>query len=149
MTMPKSENMKPCLPPMVLPIKILLGVVLLATASCRPLQVVGGNDSQSRYRNVASRQKDSVFIHVIDSVVIHGKGDTVFFDRWRVRYRDRWLTRTDTVRILDSVNIEKPVLVEKPLSGWTNFQLWAGRFAIVLLVFLVAYRLIRRHLGHF
>lgn len=36
-------------------------------------------------------RRDSIYIHE------YTRGDTVYLDRWRDRYRDRIITRTDTI----------------------------------------------------
>ena len=110
------------------------------------MQVVGGSTSQVSERETASRQRDSVFIYRADSVIIRLAGDTVFQDRWHTVYRDRWHDRTDTVVLRDSVAVDTPVLVEKPLSGWVNFQLWAGRLVLIALLALVAWKGLKLYL---
>lgn len=135
----KSNAMKNCWMPTVLLISLLF-------VGCRPMQMVGGSTSQVSERETASRQTDNVFIYVYDSVTIRENGDTVWQDRWHTEYRDRWHERTDTVTIRDSIGVEKPVLVEKPLSGWMNFQLWAGRLALIALLALVAWKVLKLYL---
>ena len=121
----------------------------LTLGGCRPMQVVGGSTSHVSERETVSRQVDSVLVHVTDSVIIREKGDTVFVAKWRTVYRDRWHDRTDTLVIRDSVGVETPVLVAKPLSGWQNFQLWAGRIALTVLLVLCAWRAPKRCLKPF
>lgn len=112
------------------------------------MQVVGGSSSRASERETVIRQVDSVFVHVTDSVFIREKGDTVFVAKWRTVYRDRWRDRTDTLRVCDSVYVAEPVLVAKPLSGWQNFQLWAGRLALIALLALCAWRVLKRYLNN-
>ena len=121
-------------------------LISLLLVGCRPMQMVGGSTSQVSERETTSRQRDSVFIYRVDSVIIRLAGDTVFQDRWHTVYRDCWHDRTDTVVIHDSVGVETPVLVEKPLSGWVNFQLWAGRLALIALLALVAWKGLKLYL---
>lgn len=131
--------MKNCWMPTVLLISLLL-------VGCRQMQMVGGSTSQVSERETASKQVDSVFCYVRDSVIIFKAGDTVWRDRYHTEFRDRWHDRTDTVVIRDSVGVETPVLVEKPLSGWVNFQLWAGRLALIALLALVAWKALKLYL---
>lgn len=121
-------------------------LISLLLVGCRPMQVVGGSSSQVSERETASRQVDSVLIYVHDSVTLFKAGDTVWRDRYHTEYRDRWHDRTDTVVIRDSVGVDTPVLVEKPLSGWVNFQLWAGRLALIALLALVAWKALKLYL---
>ncbi len=124
-------------------------LISLLMAGCRPMQMVGGSSSHVGERETVSRQVDSVYLYVTDSVIIREKGDTVFVVKYRTEYRDRWRDRTDTLRVCDSVYVEEPVLVAKPLSGWQHFQLWAGRIALIVLLALCAWRVLKRYLKPF
>lgn len=108
---------------------LLLPILLSA---CRPIQVIGGSELRTADREGTHRQTDSIFVYTSDSVFIRERGDTVFITRNCTRYRDRWHDRHDTIVSRDSVVMEIPVAVEKPLSGWLQFQIWSGR--ILLLV---------------
>lgn len=124
-------------------------LISLMLVGCRPMQMAGGSSSRAGERETTSRQVDSVFIHVTDSVFIREKGDSVFVIKYRTVYRDRWRDRTDTLRVCDSVYVEEPVLVAKPLSGWQHFQLWTGRIALIVLLALCARRVLKRYLKPF
>ena len=77
-------------------------------------------------------QKDSVFFH--DSVFIHSKGDTVWYERWKVEYRDRWKERivTDTVMRSDSIPVPYPVPAQ--LSAWQKIKVDFGGYAILIVI---------------
>jgi hypothetical protein len=64
-------------------------------------------------------QKDSV--HVKDSVFIHSKGDTVWYEKWHTKYVDRWNKRVvcDTLIKTDSIHVPYPVPAQ--LSRWQSF----------------------------
>ena len=72
-------------------------------------------------------QKDSVFCH--DSVFIHSKGDTVWFEKWHTKYKDRivYQTKVDTFIKTDSIQIPYPI--ERELSDWEKFTMGIGKFA--------------------
>lgn len=70
-------------------------------------------------------------IHTHDSITVYQRGDTVFSekyrDRWRTQYITREVNKTDTIYSM----IEKPIMykvhVEKPLSKWQKLQMYLGR----------------------
>ena len=82
-------------------------------------------------------QKDSVVFH--DSVYIHSKGDTVWYEKWHTRYVDRIheVIKTDTMIKLDSIQVPYPV--ERKLSKWEQVKLDYGGEAIVVffIIFIV------------
>ncbi len=71
---------------------------------------------------------DSVLLR--DSVAVIQRGDTVYVSRWRERWRVR--ERTDTVyrSVADSVRVEIPYPVERPLSRWERAKMDMGGVAI-------------------
>lgn len=86
-----------------------------------------------------SVERDSVFVR--DSVLIREKGDTVYRDRWRVEYRERvlrdtaWIERNDTITNM--------VEVEKALTWWERTRMAAGDVALLVLVVLLIYMILR------
>jgi hypothetical protein len=91
---------------------------------------------------------DSVMVYQRDSVYIRERADTVFVDRFRTRvtYRDR--LRFDTVRVLDTVRIVSTEMVSvevevNRLTGWQWFQLWCGRFFVLILVLIGVYLIVK------
>jgi len=91
--------------------------------------------------------KDSVYLY--DSIYIKEKGDTLIMERYRYMYKDRFIR--DSVFINDTIRVPYPVevvkQVKKPLTGWQNFQVWSGRFAIgAVLLMLISFILKRKRL---
>ncbi len=125
---------------------LLLLLVPLLTSACRPIQMIGGSELRTTDTESINRQTDSVFVYISDSVIIREKGDTVFVTNNRIRYRDRWRERLDTVVSRDSVTIEIPVPVEKPLSGWMQFQIWSGRILLIAAAAGLALKAAKRYL---
>ena len=81
-------------------------------------------------------QKDSCVVK--DSVFIHAKGDTVWYEKWHTKYIDRWkeVIRTDTLIKNDSIQVPYPV--EKKLSRWQQVKMDVGGIALgVCLVFFI------------
>lgn len=128
---------------------MLTALLISLLIGCKPVQVVGGSTVKAAETVSASRQTDTVVIYERDSVYVREKGDTVYVAHWRTRYRDRWRERTDTLVVRDSIAIETPVVVAKPLSGWQNFQVWCGRLLLGLLAAWGVSRLIKRYFKPF
>ncbi len=104
-------------------------IILLTSAiclcSCRTKYVpVESVRTEIEYRD--RWQRDS--IHVRDSVVVQGKGDTVFVDRWHTYYKDRLLRDTTYIYNTDSVQVPYPV--EKALTQWQSVKQEIGGVAI-------------------
>lgn len=96
-------------------------------------------------------QKDSV--HVKDSVFIHSKGDTVWYEKWHTKYVDRWNKRVvcDTLIKTDSIHVPYPVPAQ--LSRWQSFCCDYGKLmlggTIMALILITTYliRIIRKRAG--
>lgn len=84
-------------------------------------------------------ERDSVFVR--DSVTIREKGDTVYRDRWRVEYRERVLR--DTAYIERNDTITNVVEVERALSWWERTRMAVGDVALLGLVVLLIYMILR------
>ena len=88
-----------------------------------------------------------------DSVYIYLKGDTVtkyvYKERqqWQIArdtvYRDRW--RVDTLRTerVDSLRIEVPVYIEKPIKWYNQGFIWFGRVCLAALLLWAIYKIVR------
>ena len=64
---------------------------------------------------------DSVYLYEKDSIFIKQKGDTVFFERWSIRYKDKLIEKKDTTYI-NKVEI-KEVAVPAELNSWQRWQM--------------------------
>ena len=78
---------------------------------------------------------DSVYLYEKDSIFIKQKGDTVWIERWSIRYKDKIVEKKDTAYI-DQVQI-KEVAVPAQLNWWQRWQIrsfwWLfGAVAIVI-----------------
>lgn len=84
-------------------------------------------------------------IHVHDSISVVVKGDTVIKDRWHTEWRDRWQHDTVYVSRTDSVPKPYPVVkeVERQMSSWECFVMWAGRLTLIALALAVGYKVYR------
>lgn len=134
----------------------LLKRLILILALC--LMVVG---CKTNYVPIEKEvvKYDSIYIHSIkvdsikevDSVFVNTyiKGDTIFQDKYKYVYRYKDKLRIDTMLVerIDSVCIEKPIMIEKQLTWWQKFKQDVGGIAIgvaIALLIYLAYTIYRR-----
>ena len=114
-------------------------MVLCALTGCRGTEIV----TVEKVRIDTLREYHTTYdsIHVHDSVSVVVKGDTVIKDRWHTEWRDRWQHDTVYVARTDSVPKPYPVVkeVERQMSSWECFVMWAGRLALIALALAVGY----------
>lgn len=81
------------------------------------------------------KEVDSVFVNT------YIKGDTIFQDKCKYVYRYQDKLRVDTMLVerVDSVYIEKPIMIEKQLSWWQKFKQDIGGMAIGIVLILLLY----------
>lgn len=129
---------------------ILLGILCLLGmlfSSCKSIQYV----PVPEYHTVTVTktdtfiQKDSVFCH--DSVYVHQKGDTVWFEKWHTKYIDkvREVIRVDSFIKRDSIPVPYPV--ERKLSKWEQTKIaWGGEAIILVIVvfFIIIWLIVKR-----
>ncbi len=96
---------------------VLVSILLLSCATQRV--TTDAVTTQTAYTEHI--QYDSV--RVADTVSIHNKGDTVFVDRFRYRYKQQ--IKFDTIRITDTLKVVNKTVVPcvSPLAN-TGFNLW-------------------------
>ena len=105
------------------------------------------------YRDVVRIQKDTICntdsVWLKDSVVVTQRGDTVYRDRWHTKVKSRYVyqVRTDTVFTKDSLEVQKPVSMEKLDEKLSRTKCYAF-FSLVLslLLGLYLYKRIREYL---
>ena len=109
-----------------------LFAALLFTGGCSPRVVVRESVRDSL---IVCTKLDSVYLYEKDSIFIKQKGDTVFLERWSIRYKDKLIEKKDTAYI-NKVEI-KEVAVPAQLNWWQRWQIrsfwWLfGAVAIVI-----------------
>lgn len=104
---------------------IVCAVVALMLCGCKSIEYVPVEKVVKEYvtKHDTVMQKDSVWLH--DSVFIHAKGDTVWYEKWHTKYVDRWKERivTDTVIKVDSIPVPYPVEKKAEVLPWYR-KLW-------------------------
>lgn len=116
--------------------KNLLYIILLMLAicltSCRNIKYVPVETVKTEYKTRDSIRFDSIYEH--DSIFLFVKGDTVYKEKYRYKYRYLTINKTDTVMLTDSVQIPYPV--EKQLTRWQQMKIELGGWAVGVIVIL-------------
>ena len=107
--------------------------VMSMFCKCTTVRYVPVTEYRDRYVNKTDTlmKTDSVWVH--DSVSILIRGDTVFKDKYSIRYRDRFVYRnkSDTVMIRDSIPYK--VVDQTKLSKTDKVFLKIGKVSSVCL----------------
>ena len=82
--------------------------------------------------------KDS--IHILDSVFLYSKNDTVFFNKYQYVYRDKLIR--DTICKTDSIAVPYPVIETKEVNRLYSWQIILMVLGGVLIGYL-GFRLVR------
>lgn len=129
---------------------ILFAVIVVCTVllGCKTTKYVPVTMTEYRDRYIHQTDSfvktDSVWVH--DSVSVVVRGDTIFNDRWHYKLKDRivYKSKTDTIRVKDSVPYKVEVPVEKVVykekkTGF--FQIVSETIGILIFVFAVSFAL--------
>lgn len=129
-------------------------ILLLCLAGCKTEKVVTEYVEVPKVSIVEKHDTvtDSVYEH--DSIIVFQRGDTVYKETIRYKYRDKVLKKnsstTDTITKVQKVPIPYEVQVEKKLSKLEKTEIWLGKALILLLALAgvggLAYLFIRRRL---
>lgn len=107
------------------------------------MMMVGCKTVEYEYIPIETVRTDTVYIaHIVtdsvyqhDSIYIHERGDTVWYERWHTQYRDR--LRIDTVYQARVDTIAKPYPavkeVEKKLTKTQKGLMWVGGLSLMAL----------------
>ena len=119
--------------------KKILFIAVIATMllCCKSVKYIPVVTTKIEYRD--NFVKDSIFRY--DSVFVKDKGDTLIMERYRYLYINKIVK--DSIFINDTIRVPYPVEVVKevkaPLTGWQNFQVWCGRIALIVLLIIGIY----------
>ena len=127
--------------------KVVLLIIAVAALMCScKTQYVPVESVKTEYVKDTQVVRDS--IHVMDSVFIREKADTIWITKWRTEYKEA--LRVDTFIVQQTDSVTNVVEVEKPLTSWQKFKLntagWILGIFIVCLVLYILYKYIRRRL---
>ena len=123
---------------------VIIAIVLCwALSSCKTTEYVPVETVRTDTVYIAHIVTDSVYQH--DSIYIHEKGDTVWYERWHTQYRDR--LRIDTVyqARVDTIAKPYPVIkeVEKKLTKTQKGLMWTGGLSLLALFIFGVYKVKR------
>lgn len=111
---------------------IILLTIAICLTSCRSIKYVPVETVKTEYKTRDSIRFDSIYEH--DSIFLFVKGDTVYKEKYRYKYRYLTINKTDTVMMTDSVQIPYPV--EKQLTRWQQMKIELGGWAVGVIVIL-------------
>ena len=115
-----------------------LFAALLFTSGCSPRILVRESVRDSL---IVRTKLDSVYLYEKDSIFVKQKGDTVFFERWSIRYKDKIVEKRDTAYIHDMSIKEVPVPAQ--LNWWQRWQIRSFWWLAGLLVIFLAWQAIK------
>ena len=119
-------------------ILIAVFVALLLTSGCSPRILVRDVVRDSL---IVRTTLDSVYLYEKDSIFVKQKGDTVFFERWSIRYKDKLIEKKDTTYIN---NLEiKEVPVPAQLNWWQKWQIRSFWWLFGVVVVVIAWQIIK------
>lgn len=115
----------------------IIAVIVTLLYSCKSVKYIPVETTKIEYRDNLVR--DSIFHY--DSVFVKDKGDTLILERYKYLYKNKIIK--DSIFMNDTIRVPYPVQVIKEvktsLSGWQNFQIWCGRFALFALLLACIY----------
>ena len=115
---------------------LLLAWVLRGCKTCECLPSIEYRDSiVTRYHH------DTIQTYAKDSVFIHQKGDTVWRERWSIRWRDKIVERYDTIYCGQE---KETVRVERVIPAYYKGVSLAFWVLVVLLALATAVRILIR-----
>ena len=84
---------------------------------------------------------DSVYLYEKDSIFVKQKGDTVWLERWSIRYKDKLIEKKDTTYI-NKVEI-KEVQVPAELNWWQRWQIRSFWWLFGAVAIIVGWQIIK------
>lgn len=116
---------------------------------CKSVRYVPVHEYHTEYKTKTDSfvKRDSVWVK--DSVWLWMQGDTVYKERWHMKYNDRYVYRnkTDTLMKTDSVRVPYPV--EKKLGKWeqTKIEYFTPLACLSGIIFVSLLWLIKRRMS--
>ena len=115
-----------------------LFAALFFISGCSPRIVVHESVRDSL---IVRTKLDSVYLYEKDSIFVKQKGDTVFFERFSIRYKDKLIYKKDTAYI-NKIEI-KEVAVPAQLNWWQRWQIRSFWWLAGVLVIFLAWQIIK------
>ena len=115
-----------------------LFAAIIFISGCSPRIVVHESVRDSL---IVRTKLDSVYLYEKDSIFVKQKGDTVFFERFSIRYKDKLIYKKDTTYI-NKIEI-KEVAVPAQLNWWQRWQIRSFWWLAGALVIFLAWQIIK------
>lgn len=100
-------------------VAVCVACMLTGCKMCECVPTVEVHDSI-----VVRYQRDTIQYYNHDSIFIHAKGDTVWSERWSIRYRDRIVERVDTCYKTDTQEVVRVEKVVPQYYKWVSVAFW-------------------------
>ena len=125
---------------------LLLLIISLLSYSCatsrKTIKLEERRDSASvrtEFVWLTKKVHDSIYLR--DSVFVEKKGDTVYLNKWRTRYRERLIHDTLIIRKTDTLRIRESIKSQETQVSWTRpLSHYLIGVALVLLAILFIYK---------
>ena len=119
---------------------IILSVfaALFFISGCSPRIVVHESVRDSL---IVRTKLDSVYLFEKDSIFVKQKGDTVWLERWSIRYKDKLIEKKDTTYI-NKIEV-KEVAVPAQLNWWQRWQIRSFWWLAGVLVIFLSWQIIK------
>lgn len=100
---------------------IILAILCLLLSGCKVIEYVPVEVIKKEFIHITDTfmQKDSIVYY--DSVYIHSKEDTVWYEKWHTRYKDRVVMKLVVDSFIKNDTIKVPYPVERKLTKWEKF----------------------------
>lgn len=122
---------------------LFLLFIIFFLQSCRTrVKTVEHQRLNVEYSDRMQLTRDSIYVR--DSIYIERRADTVYRDRFQIRYRDALRIDTAYVERIDSVSYPVLVEVEKQRSFFEKAELSAYRIVVLLILIYAFCRTIPR-----
>ena len=119
-------------------IVLSLFATLFFTSGCSPRILVR---EVVRDSLIVRTTLDSVYLYEKDSIFVKQKGDTVWLERWSIRYKDKLIEKKDTTYI-NKVEV-KEVAVPAKLNWWQRWQIRSFWWLFGVVAFVIAWQVIK------
>lgn len=113
----------------------LLFILSVLLSGCTTTEYVPIETTKTDSVYISLLSRDSIYVH--DSIYVREKGDTVYIDKVRYRYKEK--LRVDTIYMEKTDSIRIPYPVERKLGKWEETYMVVGRIALwtILITILV------------
>lgn len=123
---------------------IMLLFVLALLCSCKSTKYIQVPVDRVHTEYIDRLKHDSIYIYDKDSIFIEHKGDTVFLNKYKLKYIYRDVYKRDTIAKVDTITkiqvVEKPVITNK-LNQFQKILIATGSIALIILLVIGGYKI--------